>query len=129
MKGYAVTINADEDVSVKLVTCKTKVAPLKTTTTIETLSIPRLELCGALLLAQTLQHTHYVLSSKISISRNRAWSDSSIVLSWLTSDQKYFKIFITNRVAKFHRLIPDCEWNHVSTVDNMADPASRGLLP
>ncbi|XP_022161617.1 uncharacterized protein LOC111027526 [Myzus persicae] len=133
-KGYAATIylrivNADGDVSVKLVTCKTKVAPLRITTTTEALSIPRLELCGALLLAQTLQHTHYVLSSEISLSRIRAWSDSSIVLSWLTSDQKYFKIFITNRVAKIHRLIPDCEWNHVSTTDNPADPASRGLLP
>ncbi|XP_008178271.1 uncharacterized protein LOC103307771 [Acyrthosiphon pisum] len=133
-KGYAATIylrivNADGDVSVKLVTCKTKVAPLRAITTIEALSTPRLELCGALLLAQTLQHTHYVLSSEISISRIRAWSDSSIVLSWLTSDQKYFKIFITNRVAKIHRLIPDCEWNHVSTSDNPADPASRGLLP
>jgi len=69
-KGYAATIylrivNADGDVSVQLVTCKTKVAPLKTTLTTETLSIPCLELCGALLLAQTIQNTHYVLSSRI----------------------------------------------------------------
>lgn len=133
-KGYAANVylrivDALGEVSVKFITCKTKVAPLKSTTTDESLSIPRLELCGALLLAQTLHHTNYVLSSELSISRIRAWSDSSVVLSWLTSDQKCFKIFITNRVAKIHQLLPGCEWSHISTTDNPADPASRGLLP
>ncbi|XP_025205862.1 uncharacterized protein LOC112602140 [Melanaphis sacchari] len=134
MKGYAATIylrsvNAPDDIAVKFVTCKTKVAPLKGSTANEQLSIPRLELCGALLLARTLNHVHSVLSCEVPISRLRAWSDSSVVLSWLTSDQKQFKIFVTNRVAQIRQLLPDCTWNYVSTNDNPADPASRGLLP
>jgi len=114
---------------VKFITCQTKVAPLKSSTADESLSIPRLELCGALLLASTLHHVHSVLSSEIPVSRLRAWSDSSVVLSWLTSDQKQFKIFVTNRVAKISQLLPGYVWNYLSTNDNHADPTSRGLLP
>lgn len=51
------------------------------------------------------------------------------MLSWLTTEQKYFKIFVTNRVAKIHKLLPNCDWNYVPTKFNPADPASRGLLP
>lgn len=58
-----------------------------------------------------------------------AWTDSTIVLSWLTTEQNYFKIFVTNRVAKIHELIPHCAWYHVTTSQNPADPSSRGLLP
>ncbi|XP_060871376.1 uncharacterized protein LOC132945621 [Metopolophium dirhodum] len=134
IKGYAATIylrlvDAAGNISVKFITCKTKVAPLKSSTADESLSIPRLELCGALLLARTLHHVHSVLSSEVPVSRLRAWSDSSVVLSWLTSDQKHFKIFVTNRVAKISQLLPGCMWSYVSTNDNPADPASRGLLP
>lgn len=70
-----------------------------------------------------------MLSTKISISRSRAWTDSTIVLSWLTAEQKHFKIFVTNRVAKVHKLLPDCDWNYVPTNLSPADPASHGLLP
>ncbi|XP_022165266.1 uncharacterized protein LOC111030183 [Myzus persicae] len=134
VKGYAATIylrliDIAGNISVKFITCKTKVAPLKSSTANEQLSIPRLELCGALLLAQTLHHVSTVLSSEVLIVRMRAWSHSSVVLSWLTADQKQFKIFVTNRVAKINQLLPGCTWNYVSTNDNPADPASRGLLP
>lgn len=109
--------------------CKTKVAPIKTSQLDEALSIPRLELCAALLLAQLLFHIQEVLSTTIKISQVRAWTNSSVVLSWLSSEQKYFKIFVTHRVAKIHTLIPDYHWDHVRTHENPADPASRGLLP
>lgn len=89
------------------------------------LSIPRLELCAVLLLAQSLRHIHTLLST---ISRMYGWTDSLTVLSWLTSKQKYFKIFVTNRVTRIHELVPDCQWFHVLTLNNAADPASRGLL-
>lgn len=133
IKGYAAVIylrivDTAGNISVQFITSKTKVAPLKSSAADESLSIPRLELCGALLLARTLHHVYSVLSSEIVISRLRAWSDSSVVLSWLTSDQKHFKIFVTNRVAKISQLVPGCSWNYVSTTDNPADPASRGLL-
>lgn len=132
-KGYTATIylrfvNAIGDIFVKFITCKTKVAPLKSVTADESLSIPRLELCGALLLAQTLHHVQSVLSCEVPIRQVRAWSDSSVVLSWLASEQKHFKIFVTNRVAKIHQLLPDCVWNYIPTAENPVDPPSRGLM-
>ncbi|CAI6369436.1 unnamed protein product [Macrosiphum euphorbiae] len=133
-KGYAATIylrvvHTSGNVTVHFVSCKTKVAPIKTSQLDESLSIPRLELCAALLLAQSLFHIQEVLSTSIKISQVRAWTDSSIVLSWLSTEQKYFKIFVTHRVVKIHALVPKCHWGHVRTHENPADPASRGLLP
>jgi len=133
-RGYAANVylrvvHKTGKVSVSLVTCKTKVAPLKGSEKDESLTIPRLELCAALLLAQLLHRLHTKIASVVPISHVRAWTDSSVVLSWLTADQKIFKIFVTNRVAKIHTLLPNCNWSHVRTTENPADPSSRGLLP
>ncbi|XP_050548463.1 uncharacterized protein LOC126910121, partial [Daktulosphaira vitifoliae] len=131
-KGYAGSIylrvvHHTGDISVYFVTCKTKVAPLKNGDA--NTSMPRLELCGALLVAQTLHRVYNCLMSEISISAIQAWTDSTVVLAWLKTDKKDFKIFVTNRVAKIHSLLPNCKWEYVNTKDNPADPASRGLLP
>lgn len=132
--GYAAIIflrvvHSSQDPRVYFVTCKTKVAPLNSGSPGSTWSIPRLELCAALLLARVLSRLHHVLLRKVPISRIRAWTDSSIVLSWLAADQKTFKIFVTNRVSKIHALLPQCQWGHITSDNNPADPASRGLLP
>jgi len=133
-KGYAATVylrvvDMTDKVSISLVTCKTKVAPLKGNEKDESLTIPRLELCAALLLAQLLHRLYLKISFVVPVAHVRAWTDSSVVLSWLTTDQKFFKVFVTNRVAKIHSLLPDFTWSHVPTMDNPADPSSRGLLP
>jgi hypothetical protein len=128
-KGYAAVVylrvvDVHEVVSIHFITCKSKVAPLKSSNADSTLTIPRLELCAALLLAQLLSHQLEVLQNVVRIVRVRAWTDSTIVLAWLTTEQKQLKIFVTNRVAKIRSLIPTCEWAHVRSGDNPADPAS-----
>ncbi|XP_050056095.1 uncharacterized protein LOC126549771 [Aphis gossypii] len=133
-KGYAAVVyvrivDAQEVVRIHFITCKSKVAPLKSSDADITLTIPRLELCAALLLSQLLSHQLEVLQHVVNIERVRAWTDSTIVLAWLTTEQKKLKIFVTNRVAKIRSLIPMCEWAHVTSGDNPADPASRGTLP
>ena len=104
-----------------LVTSKTKVAPIKR------LTIPRLELCGARLLAQLLHHVQGVFH--LPVDSVYAWTDGMIVLSWLVGNPRRFKTYIGNRVSHTIELIPPDRWNHVKGTDNPADCASRGLFP
>ncbi|XP_060864287.1 uncharacterized protein LOC132940573 [Metopolophium dirhodum] len=133
-KGYAAvvylrTIHQDGRVLIHFITAKSKISPSKTSNTKTTLTIPRLELCGALLLAQVLHRLTNTFKGNIVISETLAWTDSSIVLSWLTSPQSSFKIFITNRLAKIAEILPTCQWRHVVSESNPADCVSRGLFP
>ena len=98
-----------------------KVVPIKH------LTIPCLELCGAHLLAQLLDHIKEVFH--LSLQDISAWTDSTIVLNWLSGNPRCFKTFVGNRVSSFVEHIPPDRWNHVNGGENPANCASRGLFP
>ena len=118
---YLRIVYSDGKIHTSLVTSKTRVSPIKR------LSIPRLELCGAQVLARLLYLVKEVL--QLPLSDVFAWTDSTIVLSWLAGNPKRFKTYVGNRVSSIVDLIPPERWNHVVGVDNPADCASRGLSP
>jgi len=127
-KGYAAlaylrVVSSLGSVSIFYVGGKTKLAPIKSE------SIPRLELCAAVLLARWLARLKLIFSSRFCITDVFAWSDSSVVLSWLTTTQVAFKVFVTHRVGKVHALLPNCVWRYIPSPLNPADCASRGLSP
>jgi len=76
---YVRMVNVEGDKSVFLIGTKTKLAPTKT------LTVPRLELNAAVLLARWLGRIQKILSPQLDVVGVRAWSNSTIVLSWLTS--------------------------------------------
>ena len=118
---YLRMMDANGDVHISLVASKTKVAPIKR------LTIPRLELCGAHILAQLLHHVQQAFD--LPLSCVYAWTDSTIVLNWLVGNPRRFKTYVGNRVSHILELTSPDRWNHVDGVDNPADCASRGLLP
>ena len=110
---------ADGSITCRLVVAKTRVAPIKT------LTIPRLELCAAEMLAELLAVTRQTLN--VAESDVTAWSDSTIALAWLRSTPSKYKTCVANRIASAARNVPQNAWLHVPTAENPADCASRGI--
>jgi len=104
-----------------LLVSKSKVAPIKPW------SVPRLELAAAVLLSRLME---FVLNSLRLPSTTPCfcWTDSSVVLAWVTQHPAKWKTFVANRVVEIQSRVPRASWRHVSTDENPADCASRGIL-
>jgi hypothetical protein len=89
---YIRSNNQEGKTTVKILCAKSRVSPLKQ------VSLPRLEICGAVLIARLLKKK---LDSTQWINVNiTLWTDSTIVLAWISTCHTRWKTFIANRVAK-----------------------------
>ena len=120
-KAYGACIYFVNDNTVKLIASKSRIAPLKKIT------LARLELCAALLGAKLLRVV--TESFKIYKIPSFLWTDSTIVLAWLSKPANIWKTFVGNRVSEIHTIIPDSKWQHVKSSENPADILSRGVAP
>uniref|UniRef100_A0A2S2PLE2 Uncharacterized protein n=1 Tax=Schizaphis graminum TaxID=13262 RepID=A0A2S2PLE2_SCHGA len=121
---YVRIIDAPPDQCIFFLDAKTKLAPVKT------LTVPRLELNAAVLLARWLGRLRHILAPQLNIIDTHAWSDSTIALSWLTVSHDSFKTYVSShRVYQVHNVLPNCQWHHIESSNNPADCASRGVMP
>ncbi|GFV93171.1 uncharacterized protein TNCV_573101 [Trichonephila clavipes] len=118
---YCKSKNLKSETLVRLITSKSRVAPIKR------LTIPRLELCAAVLLAKLVKRV--VAALQLETAEVYLWSDSTIVLAWLRKEPMDLKTFVQNRVAKIQELYPNQLWRHVPSDQNPADLVSRGVDP
>ncbi|XP_072158029.1 uncharacterized protein [Bemisia tabaci] len=126
--GYAAALYlrsaANETAStakVSLIIAKTRVAPKKEVT------IPRLELCAAVLLTRLFE-AYLPLLLDFAPEKVVGWSDSTIVLSWIASNSR-LDTFVANRVGKIRDTTASVTWKYVPSESNPSDPASRGIPP
>ncbi|XP_075163108.1 uncharacterized protein LOC142235734 [Haematobia irritans] len=118
---YIRVVSEDGIVYVSLVQSKTKVAPLKVQT------IPKLELCAAVLCAKLLNQVRSSIGLKI--NDVTFWTDSTTVLNWIKTQSSQLPVYEANRVSQIQRLTNISEWRYVSSSENPADCATRGLFP
>ncbi|XP_062539152.1 uncharacterized protein LOC134207451 [Armigeres subalbatus] len=118
---YIRSVDKNGNISVNLVASKSRVAPIKPQT------IPRLEMCGAKLLAELTRKV--VTATQIRFDDVILHCDSKIVLCWLKKSPLALKQFISNRVAATIELTQGYQWRYIKSEHNPADVISRGALP
>ncbi|XP_045504512.1 uncharacterized protein LOC123701161 [Colias croceus] len=113
------SVGSNGNIHISLIASNTKVASVKQ------VSIPRLAWCGAVLLAKPLRE----VSVTLGVSKNNLhpWTDSSVVLAWLTRHLSRWKTFVGTRVSEMLTIMD--QWSHIQSKDNPADCASRGVSP
>ena len=116
IKAYGTVAYLTSGPYTTMVMSKSRVAPLKR------LTLPQLELMAAVVGARLASY----LRNQLKITHTVYWSDSQIVIHWLSST-KELKLFVKNRVNEIHKSTCNATWNYCPSSDNPADLLIRGV--
>ncbi|GFQ65834.1 integrase catalytic domain-containing protein [Trichonephila clavata] len=109
---------SDNNFNTRFVISKSRVAPIKRIT------LPRLELMGAVIAARLVKHLRRIFKD---FNRIILCSDSTIVLYWIKGSASKFKPFVSNRIAEIQENTDPVSWRHCSGKQNPADLLTRGI--
>lgn len=98
---------------------KAKLAPVKETT------IPRLELCAAVLAVEIAETV--VSSMDSHMNSVTFYSDSKVVLGYINNEQRRFYVYVSNRVQRIRQATSPQQWKYVPSELNPADHGSRSV--
>ena len=99
---------------------KCKVAPIKQ------ISMPKSELEAAVIGVRLL--STIMKDSSFHITRSTLWTDSQVVLDWLSQTKKQ-PVFVANRLKDILASADAYQWKHVTTKENPPEHGTRGLNP
>ncbi|XP_074620271.1 uncharacterized protein LOC141879055 [Acropora palmata] len=119
---YFLYLGIDGKTHVRLVGSKTRVAPLKE------LSIPRLELMSARILAQLMDTIRAALQSQLKIDGVKFWLDSKTALSWIQNKGEW-KQFVRHRVNEILKLTTKEDWGTVPLTRILRTSVQEEYLP
>ncbi|TKJ32231.1 MAG: hypothetical protein CEE38_23540 [Planctomycetes bacterium B3_Pla] len=111
--------HGNDKVDCHLVMSKSRVAP------IDRVTLPRLELLAALLMANLSVHVADAL--KLPHSCIQCHSDSRTTLQWIRNNPSTWKMWVGNRVLQIQKKTDPYQWRHVPGVLNPSDKPSRGV--
>ncbi|KAK3100574.1 hypothetical protein FSP39_022032 [Pinctada imbricata] len=89
-------------------------------------SIPRLELCGAVLATEIGEFISEHLD--IPLSWIKYYTDSKVVLGYIRNKTRRFHTYVSNRVSCIHSISNPQQWSYVPSNLNPSDCATRGSL-
>lgn len=110
-----------EAVETNFIVSKNRVAPLQTVT------LPRLELCGAVLAVNLIEQYLPVIEAAYTLENIFCWTDSTITLDWISTPSRDLKTFVANRVSAIQTCDANLTWRFVPGDQNPADLATRGI--
>ena len=64
---------------------------------------------------------------QIPIKKEMFWADSEVVLVYIRNEAKSIKIFVANRNELIKQHSDEYQWFYISSKQNPADHASRGI--
>ncbi|XP_064470081.1 uncharacterized protein LOC135384827 [Ornithodoros turicata] len=116
---YLVTERDKAHSEASLLLAKSRVAPVKH------VSLPRLELMGAVIAARLLRCVRATLS--MPEVEAVLWTDSEVALHWIHGSSQEWKPFVKNRVVDIQEITDSRQWRHCPGCDNPADLLTRGI--
>lgn len=89
------------------------------------LSVPRLELCAAVLAVEISE----LITEEINLKpdRIRFYTDSRVVLGYIYNESRRFHVYVSNRVLRIRQSTQPEQWSYVSSEQNPDDHGSRSV--
>ena len=117
--SYLRILNKEGHVHCSFIMSKSRLSPLKA------LSIPRLELCAAVMAVKMDRKLRSEL--RLPLQQSVFYTDSQVVLQYIRNTALRLQTFVANRVTTIRDGSSPEQWVYIESKRNPADHASRGL--